>query len=129
MTQLLQLNVENLAELQGGRVKLALENEIRRAVADCEDRASDNTEREVHLVMKFKPVVDDRGGLEQVLGQFFVKGKVPVRKTKPISFSARKSARGPMLVWSEDSPDNVDQMTISDIVDTEGTARRDPPVK
>lgn len=109
--QILQLTLGSLQELDDGRVVKAFEHELKRAVQDCQDRPGDKNAREVTMVLKLTPIVDEAGMCEETNGEFHIKSKVPQRKSKTYSFGVR---RGGQLAFNANSPDNIDQKTIFD---------------
>ena len=107
-----QLTLGSLNDLDDGRPAKAFLHELAYAVQDCIDRPGDDKPREVSLVLKLKPVPASENGVviaETCEGEFLIKSKVPVRKTKTYSFRANKKGH---LLYSADSPDNVDQQTF-----------------
>lgn len=106
-------NLETLKELGMGIVSKAFEHELKRCVQDCLDRPGDKNARVVTLQMQIKPVVDPmkQDECDTVSGEFEIKGKVPVRRTRVYSFGVKKTGS---LMFSSDSPDNIDQKTIFD---------------
>lgn len=106
-----EMKLENLADLDNGRVSLAFTHELKRAVQDCLDRPGDSTARKVTVVFTLKPITDEAGDCDTVNGDFKIKSTVPERKSKTYNFAARKSGH---LVFSEESPQNVQQTTFMD---------------
>lgn len=105
-----ELNLSTLKDqLNGGRVGIAFDQELKRVVKDCEDRPADDKARTVTITLEIKPVLDSDGFCEEVTGQIKINSTVPKRKTKPISFGVR---RGGMLVFNDLSEDDVNQSTI-----------------
>jgi hypothetical protein len=111
---LVKLDLENLKVLDDGRIEAAFAEELQHIVLDMMNRPGDDRQRSVTLKVKFKPIVDDVGELESVDVQMDVGSKMPSRKTRVYDMKARRSQKGPMLVFNEDSLDNVDQTTIFD---------------
>ncbi len=105
----MQLSLESIKDLDDGRVSVAFMHELKRAVADCQDRPGDKNSRTVTLEVKLEPVIDEGGQCEEVKGEFQIKSKVPQRKSKTFSFGVR---RGGILVHNVDSPDDIDQKTL-----------------
>lgn len=100
---------ELMEDLDGGRVGAAFMQELRRVVADMEDRPTDDKERQVVLTAKFEPISDDSGHLDEVRGKFHVTSKVPNRRSKAYSFASRNGSK---LVFNDLSEDDVHQKTI-----------------
>ena len=108
-----ELTLEKLMEdLDGGRVGVAFQQQIKRVVNDMADRPRDEKERKVTLEFKAVPVMDDQGFLDEVKGKFHVTSSVPKLRSKEYSFGFRKSKTGPMLVFNDLSDDDVNQKTI-----------------
>jgi hypothetical protein len=106
-------NLETLKDLDMGKVTKAFEHELKRCVQDCLDRPADSTARTVTLALALKPVPDGEI-CDTVSGEFEIKGKVPVRRTRVYSFGVKKTGS---LMFNVDSPDNVDQKTLLDGMD------------
>lgn len=105
-----ELTLESLMDkLDGGRVAEAFAAEMRRVVSDMEDRPGDNKERTVNLSVRFSPVVDDQGNLDEVRGKFFVTSSVPKRRSKVYSFGVRNGGK---MVFNDLSEDDIHQQTI-----------------
>jgi len=118
---MMQLTLDNLKDLDDGRVMVAFAQELRRAVMDCMDRPGETQARTVALEFAVSPVVGEEGMCEEARGDFKIKSKVPVRKTKSYSFAVNK--RGD-LAFSSNSPDNVNQTTIHDVDPKTGKVSR-----
>ena len=119
---MLQLNLENLAELDDGRVAIAFGQALKRAADDCIDRPGDKKARVISLEAHVIPVIDaDTGQCEGAHIEFQIKHKLPVRKSKTYSFEIKK---GGHLWFSSESPDDVDQLTFADVDPETGKARR-----
>lgn len=110
----LQLDINNLKVLDGGRIEAAFQQEIKHVVLDLMDRPGDDRERSVTMKVLFKPICDETGECERVNVRMDIGSKLPNRKTRVFDMKARKSSKGPMLVFNEDSLDNVDQTTMFD---------------
>lgn len=103
--------LDNLPKLDSGKVALAFSHELRRCALDCIDRPGDSSVRTVAIKAALKPVLDADGSCDTVEVEFEVSGKVPVRRSKVFSMATKATGA---LLFSEDSPDNVDQRTIFD---------------
>lgn len=111
----IQLSLESLEHLDDGRVAVAFQHELKRAVQDCIDRPSDKKPRTVTLELAIKPIVAPDSSIiemEGADGEFTVKSKVPTRKSKTYSFRSNKHGQ---LAFSSESPENADQTTFDDI--------------
>lgn len=109
-----KLDLANLKIMDDGRIEAAFAQEMKHVVLDLMDRPGDERERSVTLKVKYKPICDESGELESVNVQMDIGSKMPSRKTRVYDMKARRSQTGPMLVFNEDSLDDVDQTTIFD---------------
>lgn len=118
----MEVNLQNLSELDDGRVAVAFMQELKRATADCIDRPGDKKPRIVTLEVRLEPVVDvESGQCEGANGEFQIKSRVPTRKSKTYSFGIKKTGQ---LYFSSESPDNVDQTTFDDVDQETGRVNR-----
>lgn len=118
---LVELSLKSLEELDDGRVAAAFICELKRVVLDCMDRPGDTNPRKVAMEFTLKPIVDEAGMCESAEGDFKIKSKVPDRKTKTYSFNVNKRGH---LIYSSNSPDNVDQTTFDDVDPQTGRVSR-----
>jgi hypothetical protein len=109
-----QLDLANLKIMDDGRIEAAFAQEMKHVVLDLMDRPGDDRERSITLKVKFSPVMDVTGELDSVDVQMDIGSKMPSRKSRVYDMKARRSQKGPMLVFNEDSLDNADQTTIFD---------------
>lgn len=110
-----ELNLQSLMEsLDGGRISEAFQHELRRCIADCDDRPGDDKDRVVTLQFKMSPICDDRGHCDEVKGKFHVSSTVPKRRSKVYSFGVRKKENKHQLVFNDLSDDNIGQKTIDE---------------
>jgi hypothetical protein len=109
MSSLMQLSLENLRELDGGKAILLFQEHLRRAAHDCLDRPADKAKRKVTLEVTLEPDPEPDGTCDRVTGQIKSKSALPVHQTRPYSF--RLHANG-LLSFNPDSPDSVDQGTL-----------------
>ena len=117
---LVELTLSSLQELDDGRVAMAFVHELKRVVLDCMDRPGDQSARSVVLAFSLKPVIADDGSCEAADGEFKIKSTVPERKSKTYSFNVNKKGH---LIYSQSSPENVNQTTFDD-VDENGKVQR-----
>lgn len=102
-----KFTLATLAEMDGGRIKLAFEQAMKRCEDDCKDRPSVKTARKINLIVTLEPVPDGND-LESVNVQFKITDSVPKRESKTYNMSA---ARGGLL-YNDVSPENVKQATL-----------------
>lgn len=104
----------SLVDLDGGRVREALEQAVARCLADCKDRPGLIEPRTVTLIMNMTPMASqDVLSLESVNMEFHIVEKAPKRKSKAYEMQAR----GEGLFFNELSPDDADQGTIDELVE------------
>lgn len=106
---LVQFNLDNLKDLDGGKAALAFELHVRRAAMDCSDRPGDSKPRSVLLQVDLVPVMEPGGDCTDVDVTIKATSKVPPHHTKPYSMGLRKSG---VLVFNPDSLDAIDQTTL-----------------
>ena len=114
-----QLSLESLAKLDLGKGNEAFQRLLRRAIEDCIDRPADKTARKVTLEVSLEPVLEIDLSCTEVKAQIQCTAKVPAYRTKVYSMGARQGRDGAMLVFNEDSPDNVKQGTFTESEDDE----------
>jgi len=109
---LLKFKVETMADIDGGRLKAAIEKQLKRCVDDCKDRASLDKPRKVMIELCLTPVADDTTGeAEQVWLDYQVKTAIPSLHREGLSLGLQKNGD---LLFNEHSPGNVDQRTVFD---------------
>lgn len=100
-------NTAYLAHIDGGRVRVGLDEAIRRAYSDCEDRPGLKKARKVTLEITITPEIEGEN-LDSCTVEFDVKERIPARSSK--SYNMRAGSGG--LLFNELSPEDVDQGTI-----------------
>ncbi len=104
---------ESLAVLDGGRIKEAFMQALRRCESDCRDRPLLEKARTITLEMVLEPRVDeDTGALIEMVAQFRVKDRNPVRESKVYHLNAK----GAGLFFNADAPEDPRQLTIDETV-------------
>jgi hypothetical protein len=103
------LSLDTIKELDNGRVAEAFTQALARAVRDCEDRPTEEKDREVILGIKLKPIPADEGIPTGVALMCQVRDTVPTRKSRPYSCGIKSGGK---LFFSTESPDNVNQLTL-----------------
>jgi len=110
------LNMGSLGEIDGGRVGLAYESELAKVIHDLENRAADDSAREIVIKVKMNPVCDDSGELAHVSTQVFVHSKMPIRRTAPSHMRLIRDDDGcPSLFFNDGCPEDSRQHTIDEI--------------
>lgn len=91
------LTLQNIGEIDSGRVALAFNHNLRLATMDVVDRPGDKSKRKVQLTVEMTPVLDkNTGALDTINNEFVIKTAMPVLR----------SAAYPML------PDNEGRQTF-----------------
>lgn len=106
-----EFNLAALADLDGGRIAEAVNQEIKRVITDCQDRPQVEKARSITLQFDFEPLMDDQRELDGCQLSFQIKSTLPKRESKSFNLGVKKDGR---LFFSEHSPDNVNQRTIMD---------------
>lgn len=109
MGLLKQFNFAALAELDGGRIGIAVDRAIKRAGEDCEDLPGEKKARRVTLVLDFVPDLDQDGLCESVKASVQIKESLPTRKSKKYDLGLR---RGGVMTYQPDSLENHEQDTF-----------------
>jgi hypothetical protein len=108
-TQIKQFSFAELVELDGGRIRIAMDQLLKMAALDCEDRPGEKKARKINFQMELKPVLDQDGMCEDVKVVVQMKSSLPTRKSREYEFGLR---RGGMLTFNPDAPDAHDQGTF-----------------
>lgn len=105
--------LQNLSELDAGRICESWNQAVMRAANDCDDRPALKKPRKIMLELELTPVFQQDGAfLDSLNGTFRVKESVPTRESKEYSIGFRKKSGQPNLVFNDMSEDNVHQRTI-----------------
>lgn len=106
-----ELNLEGLASIAGGKVDAAVNMQLKRMIADCEDRPGDKNPRKVVLTMLVRPVMLQDGAVTDVNVECEVSSAIPKYISKPVDCRIKHGQRA---VFNDLSEDDVDQMTIDE---------------
>lgn len=116
------LTLESLKDLDAGRISVAFQQQLKRAVEDCMDRPGEKAARNVVMNVKIVPIIAADGSCEETAAEFQITSKVPARKSKTYHFGIKK---GGILYFSENSPDAIDQTTLDDVDPKTGRVKRE----
>lgn len=105
-------SLESFASMDGGRASEAFAQALKRMQADLVDRPNLRRARVLTLKVRMLPVPGDRGALASIDVEWELAESVPKRQSAP--YRMRHGQRGP--VFSEEAPENPDQLTVSDFV-------------
>lgn len=100
------LTLENLTELDEGKVALMLQRAISVVTEDILDRPDDQTARKVVLTLSLKPASAGREGLKTAELEVAVKTTVPKLQTRP--YECKRGENGG-LQFNAVSPEDVNQ--------------------
>lgn len=117
-----KLSLAELAEFDDGRVRVAWDQALQRAIDDCADRPGVEKPRTVVLVASFAPVASEGGKLRDVTTEFEIKETSPGRRSAPYAMAARPGG----LFFSEFSPDEVDQASLEFTMPRDATPASPP---
>lgn len=104
-----QFTFEEMAELDGRRIAIAVNQAIKRAAEDCFDLPGEKAARKVNIQMEFKPILDETGDCSEIDFRVQIKQTIPTRKTRAYDFGLRKNG---VLVYNPEALENVDQQTF-----------------
>lgn len=107
-----KFSLASLAELDGGRIAIAVNKALERAAMDCRDRPALKSTRTVDIEISICPVPTDDPDADLIDSHVTVqiKEKIPPRVSKPYSMAVTRRS----LVFNEVSPDSVRQATFDD---------------
>lgn len=109
MPEIVQLTLASLNVLDHGVVAKAFQKHLDRLVKDMQDRPADKTKRKLTIEFTFAPVMDEDRELESVRSEVEFKSKVPVMRSREMSFGVKRTGQ---LYFAPDSPDNPDQRSL-----------------
>jgi hypothetical protein len=98
-----------LATIDGGRVAAAINQELKKAALDCDDRPGESRPRKIVVEILMVPVADETGLADSVKLACKIKASHPDRRSRVFDMSLRKGGK---LAYDEESLDNVDQQTL-----------------
>ncbi len=102
-----KFTMDTIAEMDGGRIKAAFTQALKRLEDDCKDRPALKKARELHLVMTMTPVPDG-ADLDSVNVTFKIKESIPKRESKSYNMQAVRGG----LLFNDASPEDVKQKTL-----------------
>lgn len=111
-----EFTLANLCKLDDGKAERAFLLLCNRAAKDCLDRPGENKSRKILLEVTIAPVMNQDGTADEVTAQLSARSKTPDYKTRQYSFGLRANG---IMVFSEDSPADVNQSTFFDNTEAE----------
>lgn len=109
--ELLELSLDTLSKIDGGRIAEAFAKALRNCESDCRDRPALKEARKIAVHLTIEPVAGDDGALESCRVQFQVVDSQPRRRSKTYDMRAHAGR----LLWNELSPDDVRQRTLDQV--------------
>lgn len=103
------LSADTLYKMDEGLVGSLIDYHLRNAVRDIIDRPGEAKPRKFTLTFTLKPVVASGGTVDKVGVVVTAKPAYPPHQTRSIDTAVRASGS---LIFSADSPENVDQETF-----------------
>lgn len=103
-----KFDFDGLKEVHYGAINKEIDNAIRKAYLDCDDRPGVGAARTVTLTIKMKPNMDDGGRLANVEVDFKVKAAMP-EKGVGVLMKPVVDDNGGGLMFQPEIPDNPNQ--------------------
>ncbi len=115
------LTMGQLAVMDNARIGEAFNLELKRVLADLEDRPLLEKVRTITLTVSLSPVAEDEGpGLEGAVVDFKLKSTMPERQSKPYHMANRDG----QLMFNDLAPENARQGTLGHL---DGGRKTDAP--
>ena len=106
-----ELTLDNLKDLDFGKIGEAFNQEIQRVVRDCNDRPGDKRARKVAIEFAVVPVLGEGGDCEECLVEAQITSAVPKRRTKVYTMLPNRNGQ---LAFHPELPDEPDGQTLYD---------------
>lgn len=115
------LSFDGLRRLRGGAFAAEIDREFRTLLQDMMQRPADGTARSITIKIDLKPKTDtdefDRLYLDEVVITASASSKTPKLQARPVRAKLIGDDQ-PRLAWEEDAPDNPDQKSLLDAVES-----------
>ena len=112
MRELKKISLEEIAEIDEGRIGVAFAQALSRLAADLNDRPGDDRPRKLNLQVEMTPTCDETGVCDSVQMQVQIKDSIPTRRSRKYDLGLRSTRDGGQLVYSPGSYDNHRQGTM-----------------
>lgn len=100
---------KGIAAIDGGRLEKLMQREMKRCVADCEDRPADTAAREVTMTMKITPQMLQDGALTDIDAVIGIKSKLPPYVSRNVNCQVRLGNRA---IFNDLNEADADQKTL-----------------
>ena len=117
-----ELTLESLSKIDGGRLNVAFQQELHRVLQDCIDRPALDTPRTITLKVSTVPTLNDDGTLGNAVHKVTINGNLPKRESKP--YHSHAGNRG--FFVDDLSLDDADQRTFDFHEPTEVRSKDQP---
>lgn len=104
-----EFNLANLVHVSGGRIQAIFQRHMQRAIADCEDRPGDKTNRKITVDILVAPVVLQDGAVTDANIECEVSSKIPKHISPTINCALKSGGRA---VFNDLCESDVDQKTL-----------------
>jgi len=119
----IRLGLEALGVLDGGKVRAAVDHELKHILKDCADRPGEKAARQVSIDINLVPEQDDTGIATTGQLEVVITSKVPNRRTKAYQFAIEENAKGePEALFNDHSRTNVRQSTLDEVAEGSSAA-------
>ena len=105
-----KFDITSLATIDGGEIREAFEDALKRCRLDCQSRPGVQKPRKVSITANLVPICDDNGKLGSCDVQFEVTDSLPKRVSPNYNMKATRTG----LLFNEESPQDVNQGTLDD---------------
>lgn len=105
------LCLETLGDLDNGTAKMAIDEAIRRALQDLDDRGSDGKERKVGITLSIAHI--DK---VNIAAHVEVKVSLPAMRTAGTIATINRQQGQTHLMFQSWAPDNPEQRTIDEVI-------------
>lgn len=106
-----QFTIQEVAELDDGRIALMINKNLRIATEDCSNRPGVKKARKVAVVFEITPVIDESGMCTEVDIEFVSASSLPKSRSKTVNMAVQPKGE---LLFNPASEDDVHQHTLDE---------------
>lgn len=107
----IKFSFETLAELDSGKIDLAIKRELRRIADDLNDRPGDRSARKLTVEVTFRPATEESGVCETTDVSFKVVSKVPPRTSRDYNMEVRGNGE---MIFNPASDNDAKQTSLDE---------------